>query len=461
MKKLGQKKFRIFAVILAVVLWCIAIGLIITAFIAKEDNPHMIFQGDSGKVNLKEERKATFCVGVSTSIADIYPYTHNDEADAILKKLVYEPLITINNDCKISYCNAKRVTFEKEGREATVKLNQDKTFSNGENLNADTVVKSYKWFMANHTAYTNLLSRIVDIRAAGDDTLIFTFTGADGDNIKIFNIPIILQLDEKGKSALGTGAYCVDSVKPYKEILLKENKAYNDSSEYDSVLIKTVDYGDMKKLLKSQDFDMFVFNQKEQADAVKADKAYDIYEFGKDTGWFIKHNKESKELGGAIAKLIGGQKFFDKTQTDGIYSPGVISAYIEPNYYSMLSNGSLKNTKTVSVAHDYSAAATGIYQSLEKKLEDKKVKCSEKTYGIEEVPEDFEEDLLLFYGNYKNGMTRADNKKFFKENKEIEVVDFYELLEKYFASQNNITPISKDTVWVAFLAGRDTLGLMQ
>ena len=86
---MGQKKFKMFVVIFAVVLWCIAIGLIIAAFIGKEDNPHLIFQGDSGKVNLKEEREATFCVGVSASIADIYPYTHNDEADAVLKKLVY------------------------------------------------------------------------------------------------------------------------------------------------------------------------------------------------------------------------------------------------------------------------------------------------------------------------------------------------------------------------------------
>ena len=52
-------------------------------------------------------------------------------------------------------------------------------------------------------------------------------------------------------------------------------------------------------------------------------------------------------------------------------------------------------------------------------------------------------------------------RKFFKENKEIEAQDFYELLEKYFVSQKNITPISKDTVWAASLAGRDTLGLME
>ncbi len=461
MEKLGQKKFKLLAAILAVILGCAAIGLIITAFIGKENNPHLIFQGETGKVHLKEERKSTFCVGVSASIADIYPYTHNDEADAVLKKLVYEPLICINNDYEISYCNAERVTFQKEGREAAVKLNQDKTFSNGEKLNAVMVVKSYKWFMANQNAYTKLLSRIVDIRAAGDDALVFTFTGADSENIKVFNIPIISQPEKNGEAALGTGAYSIDSVKPYKQIVLKANKPYNGSPEYDTVLIKTVDYSDMKKLLKSQDFDMFVFNQKEQGDVVKTDKAYDIYEFGKDTGWFIKHNKESKALGGAIAKLIEGHQFFDKIQTDGIYSPGVISAYIEPNYYSMLSNASLNNIKTVSVAHDYSAAATGIYQSLEKKLKDKKVKCSEKTYGIEEVPEDFEEDLLLFYGSYKQGMTRADNKKFFKENQEIDAVDFYEFLEKYFASQNNITPISKDTVWVAFLAGRDTLGLVE
>lgn len=461
MKKLGQKKIKMFAVILAAVLGCIAIGLIVAVFIDKRDNPHIIFHGDSGKVNLKEERESTFCVGVSTSIVDTYPYVHGDETAAVLKKLVYEPLININNDCEISYCNAKSITFQKEGREATVKLNREKAFSNKEKVKADVVAKSYKWFMENDSAYRTLLSRINDIRVADDETLVFTFTVADCDNINIFNIPLIYQAEKNGNPAIGTGPYCIDSLKPYGEIVLKENSVYGSSPEYDRVLIKTVDYSNMEKLLKSQSFDIFLFNKKEYADVVKADKAYDIYEFGKDTGWFLKQNPDNEELGNAIAKITKDWELFQENSYEGIQSSGVVSAYIKPGYYSMLKEGSLDGTKNLSVMHDYTTVATNVYQLLEKRLGDKKIKCDERISEFEDIPKEFAEDLLIFYGSFKDGMTRADHQMFFKEYKTIDAKEFYNLLEEYFVSKNSMIPLSKDTIWVASLATRDTMGLTE
>lgn len=459
MKIFGQKKWRVCAIILAAVLLCVVIGLIIF-FIGKEDNPHLIFQGDAGKVELKStERKSTLCVGVSTSIIDKHPYTHGDEASEVLKKFVYEPLINIDNDLNVTYCNAKSIQFGKEGRQVTVKLNRDKVFSNGEKVNAASVLDSYKWFMANDTAYRNILNRIIDIRAVKEDTLVFTFTAADCDNINIFNIPIIF-LPKKGEDyAFGTGAYAIDAIKPYSDIILKENKRSKGSPEYEKVLIKTVDFGNVEKLLKSQTFDIFVFNKKEHADVIKKDKAYDIYELGKDTGWFLKNNQDSEEIGRAVADVTEGEAFFKKTKADGIYSPGVVNAYITPNYYSMKKGGNFQGKKTLTIMHDSVETALGIYHALEKKLSDKDIKCVEKSAGFEEVPEEFEEDLLIYYGSFKDGMSWADNQTFFKEHKTIDVLNYYDLLEKYFVSKNSIIPISKDTYWVASLAERNTMGL--
>ena len=43
----------------------------------------------------------------------------------------------------------------------------------------------------------------------------------------------------------------------------------------------------------------------------------------------------------------------------------------------------------------------------------------------------------------------------------MDAEDFYDCFEKFFATENNIVPISKDTTWVAFLAGRDNKEIVE
>ena len=92
-----DKKKKIMALI-AVFLIAVVIGLIIAFFAGKGQRSHVVFKGDSSKVNLKQNREDTYSIGVSTSIADNHPYSHDDEAAAVLKKLVYEPLINIDGN---------------------------------------------------------------------------------------------------------------------------------------------------------------------------------------------------------------------------------------------------------------------------------------------------------------------------------------------------------------------------
>lgn len=306
MKKLQGKKLKICTVVSIAVILGIFIGLIAFQFIHKEDNSHLIFHGDTAKVNLKDaERKSTLCVGVSTSITDKYAYMHNDEAGRVLKKFVYEPLIDIDTDFHVTYCNAEKITLEKEGSEAVVKLNREKTFSNGDKIKADIVLESYHQFMESENAYDGLLSKIKDIRVVDDATLVFTFTEADCDNINIFHIPVIYQPDKESGTALGTGAYQMEDLRPYSEIVLSKNGNYKKSSPYEKVLIRTVDYSNLKEVLKSQKFDLFVFNKDEHSKIVKANGAYDIYEIRKDIGGYVRANMSVKE----------NQKFFKKNKS--------------------------------------------------------------------------------------------------------------------------------------------------
>jgi uncharacterized protein YxjI len=207
-----DKKKKIIALI-AVFLIAVVIGLIIAFFAGKGQRSHVVFKGDSSKVNLKQDREDTYSIGVSTSIADNHPYSHDDEAAVVLKKLVYEPLINIDGNYKITYCNAKSITFNKEGREAVVKLNTDKTYSDGEKVKASNVAQSYKWFRSQDNSYKDLLTRISSVKVTDDETLVFTFNTVDSRNITIFNIPIIYQSLKENDYPLGTGKYVIDSVK--------------------------------------------------------------------------------------------------------------------------------------------------------------------------------------------------------------------------------------------------------
>ena len=447
-----DKKKKIIALI-AVFLIAVVIGLIIAFFAGKGQRSHVVFKGDSSKVNLKQDREDTYSIGVSTSIADNHPYSHDDEAAAVLKKLVYEPLINIDGNYKITYCNAKSITFNKEGREAVVKLNTDKTYSDGEKVKASNVAQSYRWFRSQDNSYKDLLTRISSVKVTDDETLVFTFNTVDSRNVTIFNIPIIYQSLKEKDYPLGTGKYVIDSVKAYDNITLKPGK--NGNCSYKTVTIKTADFSDKTRLIKSQDYDMFLFNKNEHGDAIKKNKAYDIYEYGKETGWFLKLNIKNKDTKNAIGKLVEGEEFFKKTSAEGIYSDGMTNAYVKPNYYSYLDSGNFDETKSLTIGHDYSAIAKNIYKALAKKLKEEGVKTTEKDYGTEEVPKGFNDDITVAYGAYQDMMGDTDAQKFFKENDGMDAEDFYDCFEKFFATENNIVPISKDTTWVAFLAGRD------
>ena len=453
-----DKKKKIIALIVVFFI-AVVIGLIIAFFAGKGQRLHVVFKGDSSKVNLKQDREDTYSIGVSTSIADNHPYSHDDEAAAVLKKLVYEPLINIDGNYKITYCNAKSITFNKEGREAVVKLNTDKTYSDGEKVKASNVAQSYRWFRSQDNSYKDLLTRISSVKVTDDETLVFTFNTVDSRNITIFNIPIIYQSLKENDYPLGTGKYVIDSVKAYDNITLKPGK--NGNCSYKTVTIKTADFSDKTRLIKSQDYDMFLFNKDEHGDAIKKNKAYDIYEYGKETGWFLKLNIKNKDTKNAIGKLVEGEEFFKKTSAEGIYSDGMTNAYVKPNYYSYLDSGNFDETKSLTIGHDYSAIAKNIYKALAKKLKEEGVKTTEKDYGTEEVPKGFNDDITVAYGAYQDMMGGTDAQKFFKENNGMDAEDFYDCFEKFFANENNIVPISKDTVWVAFLAGRDNKEIIE
>ena len=78
------------------------------------------------------------------------PYTATTDSNRQLCKLIYEPLLKLDDEFNAVYCLAERV--ELEGRLCTVTL-KNRSFSDGSRLTADDVVYSFNLAKKSATEY--------------------------------------------------------------------------------------------------------------------------------------------------------------------------------------------------------------------------------------------------------------------------------------------------------------------
>ena len=143
-----------------------------------------------------------------------------------------------------------------------------------------------------------------------------------------------------------------------------------------------------------------------------------------------------------------------------MYSSGIVSAYIDDNYYSLVDSGNFKDIKVLKIRHDIDAVSIGIYQSLLEVLKGKGIECKEVKDSSYEY-ENFKEDILIYHGDYNQVLSNKDIEEFYKENSQIEIEEFYNQLEKYLSKKNIMSPLSKETKCVAILTTKDTLNFFE
>ncbi len=406
-KKLSVKFKIIIAVLIAAVL-CVVSALVFRFAVYQPDN--LVFRGQSMNVSLSKERKKDYHIGLSSAVADDKPYAYNSEAMFYLQRLVYQPLLQMNNDGALNYVNTSKIIFKNSGTEAYASVDSRVRFSNGERLSADIV-------------------------------------------------PVVY-FDENSKFALGTGSYAVESLVFYGDITLSENEYSKDKQKYDKIVLSPMNYNGLDNLNENQDYDIFLINKETQSDLIKDSKAYHIYEIGQDRGNYLIYNIENLSVRRAVSSLVSGEEFFESTQDSGAYSKGITSAYMKkPNYHSLLRKGNLNDISSLTIAYDHQGVSYSIYSALAEALENSGVACKEKNVEVLETEQKINADIIVYYGSLSDIVNSSDTKAFFDDYKKINAKSFNKNIEKYFADQNKIAPLSKDTVWYASLAGRDNLGL--
>ncbi len=155
------------------------------------------------------------------------PYDAKTEINRQLCKLLYEPLIKLDDEFKPHNSIASSVKVSKDV--CTVKLNDIK-FSDGSRLTSDDVIYSYKLAKDSSSSYKYKLYSVESVYAKDSATVVFELKKRDPYFANVLDFPIIKENSDKKKDSdsvrfppVGSGRYKVDTQKGQ----LLQNKNYN------------------------------------------------------------------------------------------------------------------------------------------------------------------------------------------------------------------------------------------
>ena len=177
------------------------------------------------------------------------PYTATTDSNRQLCKLIYEPLLKLDDEFNAVYCLAERV--ELEGRLCTVTL-KNRSFSDGSRLTADDVVYSFNLAKKSATEYAYKLYSAESASAQGSNTVVFKLSKADPYFTNLLDFPILKSGSEKQTTSdsvalppIGCGRYKVDE--SLTKLVLNEASLVN-ASEYSIKEIRLVNAPDSESL---------------------------------------------------------------------------------------------------------------------------------------------------------------------------------------------------------------------
>lgn len=157
----------------------------------------------SGKIQLLYNYSDTF-----------NPYTSKTALNRQICRLLFDPLIKVNNSYERVLCIAADV--ENVGRICTVKL-RNVNFSDGTAVTANDVIYSYQAAKKSTSEYSYRFYEVASVSASGNNIVVFNLTRPDPYFASLLDFPIIksgsdtdINSDGVAKPPVGSGRYTVN-----------------------------------------------------------------------------------------------------------------------------------------------------------------------------------------------------------------------------------------------------------
>lgn len=168
----------------------------------------------SSEVQTVTDKKLKNYITLLYSSNDTFnPYTAETDINRQLCRLIYEPLVKLDNNFNPVYSIAESVKCE--GAVCTVKL-KPTVFSDGSALTSNDVVYSYNLAKSSKTVYGAELYEVISVSAPDSSTVVFNLNKSDPYFINVLDFPIlksgsdkITDSDSVLQPPIGSGRYKV------------------------------------------------------------------------------------------------------------------------------------------------------------------------------------------------------------------------------------------------------------
>ena len=177
------------------------------------------------------------------------PYTATTDTNRQLCKLIYEPLLKLDNEFNVNYSLAERV--ELDGKLCTVTIKNTR-FSDGSTITAEDVVYSFNLAKKSSTEYAYKLYSAESATAKDSRTVVFKLAKADPYFTNLLDFPILKSGSEKQTTSdsvalppIGCGRYKVDG--SLTKLVLNKTSLAN-ASDYSIKEIRLINAPDSESL---------------------------------------------------------------------------------------------------------------------------------------------------------------------------------------------------------------------
>lgn len=167
------------------------------------------------------------------NVNNLNPLLNSDKSADDVLKLIYEPLVIIDENFKVSPNIAESWSFSDDGLSLTVKIKSGLKWHNGDSITSDDIIFSLNTIRnsAENSYYKSCVQNVVSYSAIDSLTFKINFNGVYSGNIYSLCFPPISSRYYKGQDVLnsklnlvpmGNGSYEFESFIPAKELNLKK-----------------------------------------------------------------------------------------------------------------------------------------------------------------------------------------------------------------------------------------------